>query len=1239
MQRSTTSSRPTWRTYFNVDDAPRLSGFGHRCARSITFHRIQLVWESRGYPPSVGHLAWLRGVDVVQSFKAVSSFPGLVRGTAQQFWLCPGVTHGGPGNRTMIALVRRSLICSSWNPCGPNGQLGTLRRTISSAWLPSWSTTRTAWWIWPSCGKPGELGRCQGEPGGTLRWCRSRQIWLRGGHHGPEQSDPCGAGLEHWREGRNPFRHAERVDYPRRSCVPDVSPPFAVPAPLLNVQVVTPLYVLGLPQLLRHDVAMCCMRSEAHSAVFSPSRRFLVLVVSTSAAAMAYHPGVYALQAAEAEEETFSADTAMERVAGFRVSQWREQWGLLDEADFAFAFASYDSAVAHGGHHVADAWVQARTAQMDEDLIPKAAAVAASSGSRDRPAVDTPAPKASMLKRSRMVQALRLRAGPDQPEQVLARAEALRKAFSQAKVMRPQGELTPERYSQWQSALDRMAKQKVTEAEGVTVLNALKSWAELRVYMEQKDRIFPPDALDLYGFLQAGTKGPYRAYYSLKWFSKHGRLGWDFSDVPPPERKTPVVKAKPDQAVAVEPPMIVALEERVQSLYEAGDPRWRGLLSSWMVCFGVLRYKHIERARMVKLTPVTMHGYCPKGKQKANRGGFSFSIPATFISGWQWASALFRDINALPKDKQQTAGLCFDGAGVAYTLKTVNELNREVFENLVGNPEDLSSYSWRRAGPTAATLMKFSPVDMCALGDWADRSQIPKEAAMPLHYSAARYEHSLRSKHCLRLAMERIVEFETWETVPEHVFREALEYAKSEVDRILQQEGKIIWTAPASKHELEARFQLTAALKSRAEAKRAAAQAKGGVSKMPSSVNGKVLSAFMKNGSPLCGDYQMGRCQKEKDDCTGMHLCAVMRKSGRVCGGNHKACECRDKKFMKVEEMPKASSGAAAAKAKPSSAASGERPPEPEVPPRRAQRRPASPERPPPKASAAKKAKSMPRAGRPELPVLSSSEEEIADEDKDLPIPEVVVGSASDQKFDRLATIQGKTAEAPSLIYENRAGGKLWLSGLPTRRTEHRFPKGVTLQIACMAEAPSSRGGVILSGALLKFFCVTSLRARKGDLQEAWPLVQSTLFAGESVLVHCLSGRHRAGVGGCLLRALLAQEPWDVAVAHVKSRRPTLDIPGIIGEEGMRAWVDDVLRSHQVRNPFPEPCGYLATARSKVHLEINTGIPLCAHKQASDKAVRLVNPMHTKDMYEAMAWNRPFCDGCLVRAAASWHPR
>ena len=541
---------------------------------------------------------------------------------------------------------------------------------------------------------------------------------------------------------------------------------------------------------------------------------------------------------------------------------------LQDNTDFPYAFASYDSAVAHGGHHVADA-LQARSNTIEEDLIPQAAAVAESPGSKDRPA-SWPAPKASMLKKSKMVQALCVRPGPDQPEQVLLRAEALRKAFSQAKVMRPQGELTPERYSQWQDALDTLAKRKVTEAEGATIVNALKSWAELRAYMEQKDRLFLPDALDLYGFLQNGTSGPYRAFQSLKWFSKHGRLQWDFSDVPVPARKNPPKQANPEQAVAVEPPMIAVLEECIQAMCEAGDPRWRGLLSSWLVAFGVLRYKHIMRARPVKVTPCSFHGYCPKGKQKANRAGFSFCIPATFVNGWAWGSALFRDYSSLGKTKQATSGLCFDAEGTAFSLKFVNELNREVFEHLVQNTEDLLSYSWRRAGPTVGTLMKLTPLELCSLGDWADRTQIPKEATMPMHYSAARYEHSLRTKHIVRLAMEKLLAYESWETIPEETYTEALEYARQNVDKLLKQESRVIWAAPLTKAELQARFQLSEALKLKAAAKREEAQAKGGLSEMPASLNGKVLSAFMKNGAPICGAYQTRTCPLEKESCPGL---------------------------------------------------------------------------------------------------------------------------------------------------------------------------------------------------------------------------------------------------------------------------------------------------------------------------------------------------------------------------------
>eukprot|EP00435_Cladocopium_sp_Y103_P070786 s242_g36.t1 len=70
------------------------------------------------------------------------------------------------------------------------------------------------------------------------------------------------------------------------------------------------------------------------------------------------YPGLYPLHAMEQSD---SAETAMERVASTRVELWRSQRGLQDEQDFAFAFSSYGSAVAHGGHHVATAWLSARS--------------------------------------------------------------------------------------------------------------------------------------------------------------------------------------------------------------------------------------------------------------------------------------------------------------------------------------------------------------------------------------------------------------------------------------------------------------------------------------------------------------------------------------------------------------------------------------------------------------------------------------------------------------------------------------------------------------------------------------------------------------------------------------------------------------------------------------------------------------------------------------------------------------
>ena len=70
----------------------------------------------------------------------------------------------------------------------------------------------------------------------------------------------------------------------------------------------------------------------------------------------------------------------------------------------------------------------------------------------------------------------------------------------------------------------------------------------------------------------------------------------------------------------------------------------------------------------------------------------------------------------------------------------------------------------------------------------------------------------------------------------------------------------------------------------------------------------KVVADRLRDGTLLCPDLNMGRCAKG-DRCTVAHRCAVMRRSGRVCGGHHSAQSCRERKFLAVEAPKPAARG------------------------------------------------------------------------------------------------------------------------------------------------------------------------------------------------------------------------------------------------------------------------------------------------------------------------------------------
>ena len=97
-----------------------------------------------------------------------------------------------------------------------------------------------------------------------------------------------------------------------------------------------------------------------------------------------------------------------------------------------------------------------------------------------------------------------------------------------------------------------------------------------------------------------------------------------------------------------------------------------------------------------------------------------------------------------------------------------------------------------------------------------------------------------------------------------------------------------------------------------------------------------------------------------------------------------------------------------------------------------------------------------------------------------LEIPECLDLSPAD-------TVWGKSAQTPSLIYNNVRGGALFLAGIPTAVTAAAFP-ACSLQVVCFAERLAQRQGVPLSGAHVEYFAIAHADRRQEDWDRGWPL-------------------------------------------------------------------------------------------------------------------------------------------------------
>ena len=190
----------------------------------------------------------------------------------------------------------------------------------------------------------------------------------------------------------------------------------------------------------------------------------------------------------------------------------------------------YDQAVVAGGHGLATEWLEVR-AEQEEQLVPAAAAVVAAlkPAEPSRILANAPKPVTKPLSRSRR-RGVRLHENPgSSPQAVTHRVEVLADVLLGLGPLRPSGQLTHGLQQEWSQACRRLSQTLVTQAEMITVTNAVKTYQELQAHMSSRGRRGLRSSSTWTAFSIVGllTLAPCRALNSIKWLNNNAQLNWE----------------------------------------------------------------------------------------------------------------------------------------------------------------------------------------------------------------------------------------------------------------------------------------------------------------------------------------------------------------------------------------------------------------------------------------------------------------------------------------------------------------------------------------------------------------------------------------------------------------------------------------------------------------------------------------------------------------------------------------
>ena len=167
------------------------------------------------------------------------------------------------------------------------------------------------------------------------------------------------------------------------------------------------------------------------------------------------------------------------------------------------------------------------------------------------------------------------------------------------------------------------------------------------------------------------------------------------------------------------------------------------------MCFGVVRYTHLQRSYLVGGNGGILVFWCTKGKT-GSRGGFAWSVPR-YCGTLDLLQVLGNHLNKVRPHSgaafRRWHWLGFDSATAqpVGTAQFIRILRPHLSAAM--DVTSLSSYSFRRVLPTLAGYVGLSETERLALGQWTDQSS-KTTATTPLRYDS----HKQRLGHQLRLA-------------------------------------------------------------------------------------------------------------------------------------------------------------------------------------------------------------------------------------------------------------------------------------------------------------------------------------------------------------------------------------------------------------------------------------------------------------------------------------------------------